>query len=151
MLLGFIGLCFAVAGIGSWFTTPALDNWYATLRKPAWTPPNWLFGPVWSALYCSMAVAAWVVWKKRASAAIGLPLTLFAGQLMLNLAWSGVFFGLRHIGAALLEIVILWCAILATVWAFWRVTATAGWLLTPYLGWVTFAVALNFSIWRLNS
>jgi tryptophan-rich sensory protein len=149
-LTGFLGLCSAVALLGSWFTTPVLDEWYATLRKPTWTPPNWIFGPVWSALYVSMAVAAWLVWRKRQSVAVVVPLSLFMVQLALNLGWSGVFFGLQNPGAACIEIVILWAAIVATLVAFWRVRATAGWLLVPYLGWVTFAVTLNFAIWQLN-
>ncbi len=149
-LTGLLGLCFAVALVGSWFTTPVLDDWYATLRKPTWTPPNWVFGPVWSALYVSMAVAAWLVWRKRQLVAVVVPLSLFMVQLALNLGWSVVFFGLQNPGAACIEIVLLWTAIVATLLAFWRVTAAAGWLLVPYLGWVTFAVALNFAIWQLN-
>ena len=129
---------------------PVLDDWYASLRKPTWTPPNWIFGPVWSVLYVSMAVAAWVVWRKRQSVAVVVPLSLFMVQLALNLGWSVVFFGLQNPDGACIEIVLLWAAIVATLVAFWRVTATAGWLLVPYLGWVTFAVALNFAIWQLN-
>ncbi|MGE4093600.1 MAG: TspO/MBR family protein [Candidatus Binatia bacterium] len=151
VLLGFLGACFAVAALGSWVTTPAVDTWYTTVRKPPWTPPNWVFGPVWSALYAAMALAAWWVWQQRGSIDVRLPLTLFAIQLLLNLAWSVLFFGLQNPGAGLIEIVVLWSAILATLLAFWRVSVGAGWLLVPYLLWVTFALALNFSIWQLNS
>jgi tryptophan-rich sensory protein len=150
VLTGFLGLCFTVALIGSWFTASVLDDWYARLRKPTWTPPNGIFGPVWSALYVSMAVAAWLVWRKRREVVFTVPLALFMIQLALNLGWSVVFFGLRNPGAACIEIVLLWTAIVVTLMAFWRVTAAAGWLLVPYLGWVTFAVALNFAIWQLN-
>jgi len=149
-LTGFLGLCFAVALVGSESTTPVLNDWYARLRKPSWTPPNWIFGPVWSILYTCMAVAAWLVWRKHQSVVIVVPLALFMVQLALNLGWSVMFFGMQNPGAACVEIVFLWGAIVATLLAFWRVTAIAGWLLVPYLGWVTFAVALNFAIWQLN-
>jgi len=150
-LVGFLGLCFLVAGVGSWFTTPALDNWYAMLRKPAWTPPNWLFGPVWSILYISMAIAAWLVWRERRVEKVRLPLGLFFLQLALNGIWTGLFFTLQNPRAAFFDIVVLWGMIVVTLVYFWRVSVAAGWLLAPYLSWVTFAVALNFSIWRLNS
>lgn len=150
-LAGFLGLCFLVAGVGSWLTTPALDSWYATLRKPAWTPPNWLFGPVWSALYLSMALAAWLVWRKRQVAKVRLPLSVFFLQLALNGVWSGLFFTLQSPRAAFFDIVVLWGMIVVTLLCFLRVSVAAGWLFAPYLGWVTFAVALNFSIWQLNS
>src|SRR5271166_3636896 len=144
-----IVVCLGAAGIGSLLTTPALRPWYAGLNKPSWTPPNWLFGPVWTILYVAMAVAAWLVWQR-----MGLmerPMKLFLLQLSLNVAWSGVFFGLRSPGAAFAEIVALWFAILATAVEFWKTTPAAGWLLLPYLIWVSYAAALNFSIWRLNS
>ncbi|MCS6818269.1 MAG: TspO/MBR family protein [Acidobacteriota bacterium] len=143
----FLGICFAVAGIGSWFTTPQIEGWYASLRKPGWTPPNWVFGPVWSALYTSMAVAAWLVWRRHGW---GWELALFGVQLALNMAWSAIFFGLRNPGAALVEIFALWVMILATMLSFWRISSTAGWLMVPYLGWVSFAAVLNFVIWRMN-
>jgi tryptophan-rich sensory protein len=150
-LAGFVGLCFAVAGIGSGLTTPALDDWYALLRKPAWTPPNWLFGPVWSALYLSMAVAAWLVWRRRREVDVRVPLSFFLLQLALNVIWSGLFFALQRPQAAFFEIVVLWVMILITLVCFWRVSVYAGWLFIPYLAWVTFAAALNFSLWRLNN
>lgn len=150
-LLGLLGSCFVVAAVGSLLTTPALDDWYTMLRKPTWTPPNWIFGPVWTLLYASMAVAAWLVWRKRESADVMIPLALFVTQLVFNLGWSWVFFGLRLPGVAFIEIGVLWCTILATLIAFWRISIVAGWLFLPYLVWVSFALALNFSIWRLNS
>jgi len=146
-------LCFAVclgaAGLGSLWTTPALRPWYASLSKPIWTPPNWLFGPVWTILYVAMAIAAWLVWRKVGVTSI--PMQLFLLQLLLNVAWSAVFFRLRSPGPAFVEIVMLWFAILATSVEFWRVVPPAGWLLLPYLIWVSYATALNFSIWRLNT
>jgi benzodiazapine receptor len=144
-------LCFAVAGAGSLFTRPAIEGWYAALRKPSWTPPNWIFGPVWSALYLSMAIAVWLVWRRAGFAGARLPLTLFALQLVLNLAWTGVFFGLRMPGAAFAEIVFLWLFILVTTAAFWPLSRAAAWLMVPYLLWVTYAAALNYGIWRLNA
>jgi len=146
-----LGVCLGAAGIGSILTTPSLHPWYATLRKPPWTPPNWLFGPVWTALYLGMAVAAWLVWRQAGFSPARLPLTLFALQLVLNVAWSGIFFGLRLPGAAFLEVVLLWLFILSTATAFWPVSRTASWLLVPYLTWVTYAAALNAAIWRMNA
>ena len=146
----FIGVCFAAAGVGSLYTTPEIGGWYASLRKPAWTPPNWLFGPVWSALYLMMAVAAWLVWRERGLAGAALPLALFAAQLSLNALWSYLFFGLHRPGLGFAEIVALWLMILLTLLSFRGASATAALLLLPYLLWVTYAAALNFRIWRLN-
>lgn len=146
-----VALCFAAAGLGSLFTRPAIEGWYASLHKPSWTPPNWVFAPVWTALYLGMAIAVWLVWRQRGFSGAKLPLALFAAQLALNVAWSGLFFGLRTPGAALAEIVLLWLFILATAVAFWPVSRAAGWLMLPYLLWVTYAAGLNFSIWRLNA
>ncbi|HEY6104246.1 MAG TPA: TspO/MBR family protein, partial [bacterium] len=95
MLVAFVLVCFGAGAVGSWFTTPALDGWYADLRKPTWNPPNWIFAPVWSALYLMMAIAAWLVWRKGGFGASGGAMTLFAAQLILNVAWSALFFGLR--------------------------------------------------------
>ncbi len=146
----FVGASFAAAAVGSLFTTPAIPGWYESLRKPAWTPPNWLFGPVWTLLYLAMGTAAWLVWRERGFAGARLALIVFFAQLVLNALWSILFFGLRSPGAALAEIVFLWAAIFATMAAFWRVSRPAGWLFVPYLWWVTFAMFLNHAIWRLN-
>ena len=143
-------ICFAVAGIGSSTTMPSIADWYAGLRKPSWTPPSWLFGPVWTVLYLSMAVAAWLVWRRVGLSGAAVPLAIFGLQLGLNLAWSIIFFGRNNIGLALVDIVLLWLAIVATIFAFRHVSVLAGWLLVPYLIWVTFAAALNFSIWSMN-
>lgn len=143
-------ICFAAAGLGSVVTTSKIPNWYADLTKPVWTPPNWLFGPVWTALYIGMAVAAWLVWRQRGIGAAKLPLALFATQLALNSLWSVLFFGFQNPGVAFIEILLLWAAILATLIAFWRYSTLAGSLLIPYLAWVTFAAVLNGAIWSLN-
>jgi len=141
-----IAVCLGVAVAGSLMTTPSLRPWYAGLRKPRWAPPNWLFGPAWTFLDLSMAVAAWLVWNK-----VGLksfPMSVFLVQLFLSLIWSGLFFSLRSPGLAFVDIVLLWCAIFATIFEFWSVVPAA---LVPYLIWVGFAAALNYSIWRLNA
>jgi tryptophan-rich sensory protein len=149
-LVGFVAVCFAAAGMGSLATQPNL-GWYAELNKPAWTPPAWLFGPVWTALYAAMGVAAWLVWRaagglRRAA----LPLGVFGLQLALNVVWSLIFFGMRLPGWAAVEIALLWVAIALTMAAFWPWSRWAVGLLAPYLAWVSFAAILNWSIWKLN-
>ncbi len=150
-LLIAIVICFSAAALGGIVTGPAIGDWYPTLVKPAWQPPNWLFGPVWTVLYAMMAVAAWLIWKPTGLKAAAVPLTLFAIQLALNVAWSWIFFGFRRPDLAFLEILVLWLAIVATMFAFFGRSQLAGWLLVPYLAWVTFAAVLNLTIWRLNA
>lgn len=149
-LAGFVALCFAVAALGGWATASALETWYPALAKPSWTPPNAIFGPVWTVLYLAMAVAAWRV--RRAAGPDGArgPLAAFAVQLALNLAWSIGFFGLRSPGLGVAIIVPLWAAIWVTLRRFQRADPVAGWLMAPYLTWVTFAAALNAAVWWLN-
>ena len=146
-----IGLCFGVAAVGSAMTIPSIGTWYATLTKPSWNPPNWVFGPVWSTLYLCMAVAAWMVWRERGLPAALIPLALFGLQLALNCAWSGLFFALHKPWLAFADIVVLWFAIVATMVSFARVSSFASILLAPYLLWVTFAAILNFTIAKMNS
>jgi tryptophan-rich sensory protein len=138
------------ATIGSMATMESLPVWYPALAKPAWNPPAWVFGPVWTVLYLMMAVAAWLVWLRRERAEVIPALGAYLLQLTLNTSWSLIFFGLHELGWAFVEIVALWGAIAVTLRSFWRVTPGAGWLFVPYLAWVTFAAALNFAIWRLN-
>jgi translocator protein len=142
-----------VAAAGGLFTQTAPGSWYAGLRLPAWQPPGWLFGPVWTVLYIVMAVAAWRVWDRgrRAGVPVGGALGLYFVQLALNLGWTLVFFGLEAPFLAFLEIVLLLAAIVATMLAFVRIDRLAGALFVPYVAWVTFAAALNFAIWRLNA
>jgi translocator protein len=144
-LLGFIVLTFLAPAAGA-FSPPGA--WYQTLVKPDWNPPLWIFGPVWTLLYLSMAVAAWQVWRRGGQ---GHALRLYFVQLALNAVWTPVFFGAHQIGAALLVIFSLWIAIFITQRAFWAVSRPAGILLVPYLAWVSFASFLNFTLWRLNS
>jgi tryptophan-rich sensory protein len=145
-LLGFLAITFAAAALGAQFMP---GPWYAELAKPAWTPPNWLFGPVWTVLYVMIAVAAWLVWQRESR--IGTPLILWGLQLGLNGVWSWLFFGLERPGLAVLDIVALLVTIAATVLAFARVSRAAALLLLPYLAWVAFATALNIAIWQLNA
>lgn len=141
--------CLAVGGLGGLFTASSVSTWYPELSKPSWTPPSWLFGPVWTMLYVMMAVALWLAWRSQPQAAWSCTV-VFAVQLVLNLAWSAVFFGLRQPGWAVAEIVVLWVAIAATAWRLWLVAPAAGLLMVPYLAWVTFATTLTAAIWRMN-
>jgi tryptophan-rich sensory protein len=125
-------------------------EWYFDLAKPSWTPPGWIFGPVWTLLYAMMGVAAWLVWKQTGFSRARAALSLFAIQLVLNGVWSWFFFGLHRPGLAFIDILALWVMILATTLAFWQHRPLAGALLIPYLAWVSFASALNFSIWWIN-
>jgi len=125
-------------------------EWYGSLKKPSWNPPGWIFGPVWTALYTMMAVAAWLVWRQGGWARQRKPLLMFLGQLVLNALWTPLFFGLHRTGVAFAEIILLWLAIAWTITAFWHVHRAATWLLAPYLVWVSFAAVLNGTLWRLN-
>lgn len=150
-LVVLLAVCLGAAALGSAATVPRIDDWYATLDKPSWTPPSWVFGPVWTVLYIAMAVAAWLVWRQRETGGVRVPLLLFAVQLALNMAWSWLFFGLKSPALGFADIVLLWIAIAATLVAFWGRSRVAGLLLAPYLAWVTFAAALNYSISQLNA
>jgi tryptophan-rich sensory protein len=149
-LVAWLAVTFAAAWLGNAATMSNVRDWYPTIAKPDWTPPSWVFGPVWTALYTMMAVAAWLVWRQGGFAAARYPLSLYLVQLALNALWSVLFFGLKQPTWAAVEIVFLWFAIAATLNAFWRRTPAAGLLMTPYLAWVTFAAGLNFAIAGLN-
>lgn len=137
--------------IGSIFTTPAIPTWYASLEKPFFTPPNWLFAPAWFTLYVFMGVAAFMVWRKGLSKReVRQGLIVFLIQLVLNAFWSVVFFGFQSPLAGIVVIVLLWIAILITILHFFRLSITAGSIMMPYILWVSFAMALNVSIWMLN-
>lgn len=140
-------VCFAAAGVGSLFPP---DHWYAELNRPTFAPPNWVFGPVWTILYVCMAISAWLVWREAALRQAPVAFALFGGQLLLNAAWSILFFGLHSPAAALADLLLLWLGIVATIFAFGRYSGTASILLVPYLAWVTFAGFLNYGFWRLN-
>ena len=153
---GYLGLAAWLAGcVGGGalvgIATSGGDSvWYESLTKPSWTPPDAVFAPVWTALYAAMAVAAWRVWRKGGWDTHRVALTLFLGQLALNFAWSFIFFGVRQIGWALADIVMLWILIAMTIRRFAAIDRLASWLLGPYLAWVTYAAALNAEIYRLQ-
>jgi len=148
-LAGWLVLSFVAAAIGAVASVTAA-TFYQQLTRPAWAPPGWLFGPVWSVLYLMMGVAAWLVWRKDGWPAAKTALGLFIAQLAANALWSWLFFA-RHQGLwAFVEILVLWLLILGTTVGFWRVRALAGALLLPYLVWVSFATALCLATWRLN-
>ncbi|MBI2473981.1 tryptophan-rich sensory protein [Candidatus Uhrbacteria bacterium] len=137
--------------IGSVFTTGSIVGWYAEIAKPAINPPAWVFGPVWTTLFVLMGIAAFLVWRKGLERKdVKIALSIFIGQLVLNTLWSMIFFGLHSPGGALVEIMFLWLAIVATIITFAKVSKPAAWILTPYILWVSFAAYLNYSIWILN-
>lgn len=144
----FLILTLGVGAVSSLFTTPQIPTWYASLNHPSIAPPNYIFGPVWTTLYILMAIAAWLVWKRAGWRSV--EMAAFALQLVLNFAWSAVFFALHSIGGALVEIVALDLAILVTTILFFRRDRIAGLLFLPYLGWTLFATVLTHAFWRLN-
>lgn len=146
-----VAIPLTVGGLSGFATSQGVASWYPTLTKPSFNPPSWVFGPVWTALYIMMGVAAYLVWRQGLAApGVKLALIAFAVQLALNGLWSILFFGMQSLGWAFAEIIVLWLALLAAVVLFWRVAQVAGWLLIPYLAWVSFAAVLNGSIWMLN-
>ncbi len=146
-LAGFVGACVLVAFSGAVFRP---GEWYEQLAKPSWRPPNWLFAPAWSALYLTIAISGWLVWRDHGVSGAALPLAIYVLQLALNAVWSPIFFGLHRPDLAFFEIALLWLSIVATIALFFPLQQSAALLLLPYLAWVTFAAALNFSVWRLN-
>ena len=147
VLAAFVVGCLAIGSLGGFVTMKPVLEWYPTLAKPTWTPPSWVFGPVWTVLYIMMAVAAWLVWR---SGNAKTALVLFCAQLALNLAWSFLFFGARSPGLGLIDIVPLWLAVAATIFAFSFHSRVAAFLMVPYLAWVSFATALNAAIYMMN-
>ncbi len=143
-------ICQLAGFIGSLFTTPAIPEWYASLQKPSFTPPNWLFSPVWIFLFLLMGVTLYLLWQAASKKEAKLALVLFAIQLVLNTLWSVIFFGLKSPMAAFIEIIVLWVAIILTMQKSLKVSKAAGYLLLPYIIWVSFAAVLNFFLWRLN-
>jgi benzodiazapine receptor len=149
-LFGFFLASFAAAAAGSIATAASVQEWYPLLNKPAWNPPAWLFGPVWTLLYALMSIAAWRIWCRERQPGARLALAVFFVQLGLNALWSVLFFGLRAPGPALVEIIALWGCLAWLQRSFWRIDRAAGWLWLPYLLWVSFATVLNASLWWLN-
>lgn len=149
-LLVSIVTCFGAAAIGGLATTQGLDAWYATLAKPTWNPPNWIFAPVWTLLYLMMSVSVWMVWRGGGFGIAKWAIVCFGIQLALNSFWSVLFFGWQQPGWAALEIIALWIAIAITIWLFRKHSSVAAALLIPYLLWVSFATILNWTIWSMN-
>ena len=137
--------------VGSVFTVKSVSIWYAVLNKPSFNPPGWLFGPVWILLYTLMGISSYLIWQEREeSKLVFLVLVIFGIQLALNALWSFLFFGLQNPGLAFAEIIVLWIFILITILLFYKINHLASYLLIPYILWVSFAMVLNFYIWRLN-
>jgi tryptophan-rich sensory protein len=144
-------ICQAAGFIGSIFTSRSIPTWYASLKRPSFAPPNWVFLPVWITLFVLMGVSLYLVWRMLSRGQkVRTALILFAVQLVLNMLWSILFFGLQSPFAAFIEIVVLWMAILLTIIAFIRVSTAAAVLMIPYILWVSFAAVLNFFFWKLN-
>jgi tryptophan-rich sensory protein len=150
VLAGLLILCAAVGAGGGAVTVPQVPTWYAGLNQPSFRPPDWLFGPVWTTLYLMMAIAAWLAWRTAGRAHRSGVIVLFVLQLTLNALWPPIFFGAHLLLIGLIDIVLLWLALAATLVRFWTVRPVAGILLLPYLAWVSFASVLNAAIWRLN-
>jgi translocator protein len=144
-------LCQLAGLIGSVFTTSAIPNWYATLQKPSFNPPSWIFGPVWITLYLLMGISLYLVWLKRGSNSLTqTAIILFVVHLILNALWSIIFFGLKNPMIAFFEIIVLWIMIVVLIYIFFKIDKRSAYLLLPYFLWVSFASILNFSIWQLN-
>lgn len=149
-LISSIALCVLLGSVGGLVTVNEIPNWYATLNKPSFNPPNWLFGPVWTTLYVLMGISVYLIWKQPVSTERNKALQLFILQFILNFCWSFIFFGLHATGWALMEMIALWILILLSILHFAKHSKTAAWLLVPYIAWVSFALLLNAAIWRLN-
>lgn len=149
-LVGSLILAYSAALIGSLFTVGAISEWYSTLLKPALSPPNWLFAPVWTILYALMAIAAWLIWERRHHTFASKALFVYGAQLVFNALWSVVFFGLHNPALGLFVIALLWTSIATTAVQFYKINRLAGYLFIPYIAWVSFAAYLNFSIVLLN-
>jgi len=146
-----VAIPLVAAFLGSVFTMPSIPTWYAAINKPAWNPPNWIFGPVWTILFILMGIALWLIWEKGLDKIqVRTAVNIFSAQLVLNIVWSLLFFGLHSPFWAFIEIIALWLMILWTIIAFYRLDKTAGLILIPYILWVSFASFLNFTVMRLN-
>ena len=141
----------AIGALSSYFTIPGVNSWYQTINKPSWNPPNWIFPPVWTLLFVMMGISLFLVWKNNAAVRVKkMAIMIFSIQLLLNILWSYVFFKQHTMGWALAEIIILWIAILLTIFAFGKISSLAAWLLVPYISWVSFAAILNYTFWKIN-
>lgn len=150
-LISAIVICQMAGVIGSFFTTPSIATWYESLEKPSFAPPNWAFAPVWISLFTLMGISLYLIWIKGwKNKKVKISLLIFGVQLILNTLWSFLFFGLQSPFYGLIEIVVLWIVIAATILTFLKISKKASFLLLPYIVWVTIAAILNFYIWILN-
>ncbi len=150
LLTVFIVLCLAAGGVGAFLTGPAVSTWYRLIHKPSWTPPDWLFGPVWTVLYIMMGCAGWLTWRSEDGPRRRPGLWIWGLQLAVNFLWSPLFFGLHAVGLALIDIYLLWLLIGRFIVTVWTLSRPAALLFMPYWAWVTYAAALNLGIWILN-
>ena len=143
----FLAICILAGSAGAIFKP---DSWYCSIKKPRWCPPDWLFPLAWSCLYLTIAMAGWLVWRVAGFSGAEIAFTVYGLHMILNFAWSPIFFGLRRIDWAFFEIILFWLTLVATIFLFYGIKPTAAYLLMPYLVWATFAGALNFAVWQLN-
>lgn len=154
-LIGFIAICLAVGGLGSWLTMPSLDPWYAGLVKPSFNPPNWVFGPVWTSLFLAMAYAFWRIWQLPADTPVQYSSRnrvswIFGVHLLLNIGWSAAFFFMQNPAFGLVVILLFGLSVATVMVLFFKLDKLAGLLFLPYLAWVLFAALLNLFIFLLN-
>lgn len=145
-----IAVPLSIGAFAGMFTSEAIPGWYASLNRPSFNPPNWIFGPVWTLLYLLMGVSLYLIWKQEKSRERNLAMLIFIVQLVLNFAWSFIFFYFNYIGLALVEISLLWLSIVAMLVLFYKIKPLAAYLNIPYLMWVSFATALNLGYFLLN-
>jgi translocator protein len=145
-----IVICEFAGIIGSFFTMKSIPNWYKKIKKPSFNPPNWIFGPVWTLLYFLMGISLYLIWNSNKNLDISLAVIIFSIQLILNIAWSMIFFKLKSPKYAFIEIIFLFISILATIIIFYQISRIASYMLIPYILWVSFASILNFYVWILN-
>ena len=146
-----VAIPLVVGSVAGFFTSSSVDEWFVTVDKPSFNPPNWVFAPVWTVLYILMGIAFFLVWRKSSPGKIRkVAFTLYFAQLFVNFIWSILFFYLHRPGWAFADILILWILIVLTMVCFARISSTARWLLVPYLAWVSFAAVLNYTIWLMN-
>ena len=140
----------SVGAVAGMFTSQAVPTWYASLNRPFFSPPNWVFGPVWTSLYILLGISFFLIWKEEASKVRDLAIKVFSIQMLLNFAWSFIFFYFNLIGVALIEIILLWTSIVAMIYLFYKIKPLAAYLNIPYLLWVSFATILNAGYYFLN-
>jgi tryptophan-rich sensory protein len=150
VLAGFVLLCLAIGGVGGWLTVDGVATWYQMIAKPSWRPPDWVFGPVWTALYIMMGCAGWLIWRGDNSPGRRPALVAWFAQLALNFFWSPLFFGFHTVGLALIDIYLLWLLIGRFFFTAWSLSRPAAFLFSVYWVWVTYATALNLAIWLMN-